>query len=111
MPDAVARTPNDALKIAAIGAIGAMARTPSRYAGAAGAGVAVSAVSAILPITMRGPNLLLAHLESVARLVAEDPDRLPRPTGTARERLEAEVGPELARDLLAALVRRAPPSS
>jgi hypothetical protein len=84
--------------MAAIGAIGAIARTPSRYVRAAGAGVALSAVSAILPITMRGSNLLLAHLEAVARLTAADPSRDRRPS--ARTRLERKLGPELSRTLL-----------
>jgi hypothetical protein len=107
IPVAVARTPNDAANTAAIGAIGAIARTPSRYERAAGARVAMSAGRAILTRTMRGPNLLLAHLEWFADLVAEEPGtETPRPT--ARERLEAAVGPELARDLLAACAGPAP---
>jgi hypothetical protein len=50
---------------------------------------------------MRGPNLLLAHLEAVVRLVEPEPAAPPRPT--AAERLEAALGPEAARDLLARL--------
>jgi hypothetical protein len=59
---------------------------------------------------MRGPNLLLAHLESMARLVAEEPEPSEPPRVPARERLEAELGPELARELVAALARPLPPS-
>ena len=66
----------------------------------------MSAARAILPITMRGPNLLLAHLESLARLVDQEPAPVTRPS--ARERLEQELGPELARDLIASLSRHAP---
>jgi hypothetical protein len=68
--------------------------------------VALSAARAILPITMRGPDLLLAHLESLARLVDEQPEPVPRPS--ARERLEQELGLELARDLVASLSPPAP---
>ena len=66
----------------------------------------MSAARAILPITMRGPNLLLAHLESLSRLVEEAPEPTPGPS--ARERLEAELGPELAADLVASLARTVP---
>jgi hypothetical protein len=66
----------------------------------------MSAARAILPITMRGPNLLLQHLESLARLLDEEPEPAPRPS--ARERLDAQLGPELARDLVASLSRPAP---
>jgi hypothetical protein len=55
---------------------------------------------------MRGENLLLAHLESLARLVAEEPGPVERPS--ARERLEQELGSELARELVASLARPAP---
>ena len=58
---------------------------------------------------MRGPNLLLVHLESLARLVDEEPEPAARPS--ARERLEQELGPELARDLVAALSGPAPDST
>jgi hypothetical protein len=68
--------------------------------------VALSAARAILPITMRGPDLLLAHLESLARLVDEQPEPVRRPS--ARERLEQELGLELARDLVASLSPPAP---
>jgi hypothetical protein len=52
---------------------------------------------------MRGPNLLLAHVATLGRLTAPDP---PTPRPPARDRLEHELGPELARELLASLVRR-----
>jgi hypothetical protein len=71
--------------------------------------VALSAARAILPITMRGPDLLLAHLESLARLVDDEPEPVPR--ASARERLEQELGPELARDLVSSLSRPAPDRS
>jgi hypothetical protein len=104
----VAITPNDAENTAAIGTIGAMARTPARYVGSAGAGLALSAAAAILRITMRGPNLLLAHLAAVERLVEEEPERERRPS--AAERLEAALGPETARELVTSLTRPPEPS-
>jgi hypothetical protein len=58
---------------------------------------------------MRGPDLLLAHLESLARLVDEEPE--PAPRASARERLEQELGPQLARDLVSSLSRPAPERS
>lgn len=51
---------------------------------------------------MRGPDLLLAHLAILAELPEEEAEERP----SARERLAAEVGPELADELL---VRLAPP--
>jgi hypothetical protein len=58
---------------------------------------------------MRGDDLLLAHLAALPELDEED-ERDPRQT--ARERLDDELGPELAAMLLAGLtgpppVRRA----
>ena len=58
---------------------------------------------------MRGPDLLLAHLESLARLVDDEPEPVLR--ASARERLEQELGPELARDLVSSLSRPAPERS
>jgi hypothetical protein len=58
---------------------------------------------------MRGPDLLLAHLESLARLVDDEPEPVPR--ASARERLEQELGPQLARDLVSSLSRPAPERS
>ncbi len=46
---------------------------------------------------MRGSDLLLAHLAALPDLDDEDPGERP----SARERLEQEVGPELAELLLA----------
>jgi hypothetical protein len=57
---------------------------------------------AILPLTMKGPDLLLAHLAILSDEHPAEPDERP----SARERLDAELGPELAGALLAAL---APP--
>ena len=53
---------------------------------------------AILPVTMQGPDLLLAHMA-----LLDEPEDAPEERPSARERLEAEVGPELAAELLAAL--------
>jgi hypothetical protein len=72
--------------------------------GAASAGVAMSGAAAILALTMRGPNLLLAHLAAVGRLVEDEPEK-ERPS--AAERLEAALGPDAARDLVARLTRTA----
>ena len=51
---------------------------------------------------MRGDDLLLAHLAQLPDPRDEDDER-----PTSRERLEAELGPELAAGLVAALVGRA----
>jgi len=50
---------------------------------------------------MKGPDLLLAHLA----ILSDEPVQ-PEERPSARERLDEELGPELARELLAAL---APP--
>ena len=58
----------------------------------------MSGERAILPLTMKGSDLLLAHLALLADEPADAPER-----PSARERLEEELGPELAEALLAAL--------
>lgn len=70
-------------------------------AAAVARGVTMSGEAAILPLTMKGSDLLLAHLA----ILSDDPVE-PEERPSARERLDAELGPELARELLAAL---APP--
>ncbi len=65
---------------------------------AAARGETMSGEAAILPLTMKGPDLLLRHLE----LLDGEPAEEKRPS--ARERLDAELGPEVAAKLLAALV-------
>lgn len=50
---------------------------------------------------MRGDDLLLAHLAALPELDDSTEDERP----TARERLEDEVGPELADQLLSRLAR------
>ena len=57
--------------------------------------------AAILRITMRGDDLLLAHMAQLS-YPQEDDEQRP----SARERLEAELGPELADALVTALVKR-----
>jgi hypothetical protein len=49
---------------------------------------------------MRGDDLLLIHLSLLPELDDGEPDERP----SARERLEDEVGPNLAAELLARLV-------
>jgi hypothetical protein len=62
----------------------------------------MSGERAILLLTMTGPDLLLAHLALFDDPPAGDSEERP----SARERLDAELGPELAAALLASL---APP--
>ena len=64
----------------------------------------MSGEAAILSPTMKGLDLLLAHLAILGDMPPDEPDERP----SARERLDAELGPELAESLLAAL---APPSA
>ncbi len=59
---------------------------------------------------MRGDDLLLTHLAVLPGLDDDLEEDEPRPTG--RERLEAEVGADLARELLDSLPPgRTPPSA
>ena len=50
---------------------------------------------------MRGDDLLLAHMAQLSHPHEDDEQR-----PSARERLEAELGPELADALVTALVKR-----
>jgi hypothetical protein len=52
---------------------------------------------------MRGDDLLLAHLAALPGLDDEEDGDDAEPRETPRERLEAEVGPELAATLLEGL--------
>ena len=57
---------------------------------------------------MRGDDLLLSHLQALPGVDDELEDADPRPS--ARERLEAELGPDLA-DQLVRAVGRTPPAA
>ena len=63
----------------------------------------MSGEAAILSLTMKGSDLLLSHLA-----ILDEPAGEPEERASARERLDEELGPELAEALVTALASPPP---